>query len=168
MAKDLFNLSLAILAVCITGLFTSCSTEKIYVDSNYITLESLASYHVGTPDPLQWAPPQGQEVTVHWKLYPEFYSYENVELVFKLLFKNFAKDEVRIAVTKPLANYTYSLLDEDYFAAGGILAYKAEFYGDGQLIGEWVHQLWTELIELTDPCEEEDNEELAEIKTFIY
>lgn len=47
----------------------------------------------------------------------------------------------------------YTLLNERYFETEGILTYKVDLMGDGQILEEWRHQLWHELIKIGDQSE---------------
>ena len=45
-------------------LLTSCTEQRLAVQSQYIGLETLASYHVNTPDPHLNHPPIGERLII--------------------------------------------------------------------------------------------------------
>lgn len=151
------------LFLCVVA--TSCR-QKIFVEDNFITVESLASFHMSTPDPKKFNPPQGQEVTINWSLHEEYYHYDQLKIMLTILFGNLEEIEIPISITRPISSYTYTLMNQNYFDADGILAYKVDLYADDQLIYAWKHQLWVDIIRFAEPCEcstpisnIEDNEE---------
>ena len=64
--------------------------------------------------------------------------------------------------------YLFTLINEDYFEKGGILTYKAELIKGDQILDEWYHQLWTDLILIDPPPPDEetddDNEDDDEVE----
>lgn len=168
------NLKYVLLFSLMLGsIFSSCCIQKITATSRYVTVDSLASYHVGTPDPRLCHPPQGQVVTVSWFLYNEFSRYQTVEGKLRLLYRDHQQTTQTFPINSFWGSHSFALLNEEYFSSGGILAYKAEIYGDGELIQDWTHQLWTEIILFTPPdhqestsafndenwCDDEDDDE---------
>ena len=47
-------------------LFASCYRNHLYVQQEWIDRDSLASVHIGTPDPRQKNPPEGQRLLIAW------------------------------------------------------------------------------------------------------
>lgn len=131
-------------------LVSSCAPERISVHTEYITVENLASFHVNTPDFRKTCPNLGQKLIINWSLPAEYLSYRNLSLFLKVRFRNNVEDEVVIEVKKSDGTYIYYLLNDDYFDSGGILTYKVDLNGNGCLLEEWRHQIWTDLI-LFDP-----------------
>ena len=114
--------------------------------TDYITLESLASYHVETPDPALIHPPLGQRLLLSWSLPKEYKSYSNLHIILTIRF--YSREEVvkDLHIRRASGTYVFYLLNEEYCERGGIASYKALLEGDGHLLEEWRHQLWAELI----------------------
>lgn len=143
-----FQLHKLVLLSCL--FFGSCNRQFLRVQVDYLSRESLASYHVGTPDHRLKAPPVGQRMIVAW-YFPGRY-FKNNEITFKIKL-HFGNHTEEIFCIKPMKNsgfYNYFLLNEDFFTKNGLLSYKVEAYAGSCLIKEWKHQLWVELIQL-DP-----------------
>lgn len=145
-----------------TVLVSSCCFQRISASSRYLTVDSLASFHIGTPDPRLCHPPQGQVITVSWYLYPDYHRYEKVEGILRLLLRNHEQLTETFPVNCSWGSHSYALLNEDFFSSRGVLAYKAELYADGELLEEWTHQLWTEIILFDRSAAECNVEEVEE------
>lgn len=126
--------------------FVGCCHPKLEVINDYITIKSLASYHVETPDPLICCPPLGQRLMVHWRLGKEFYQYSQVVLDFKIRFKNREVHNFTYPVECQSGYTCYDVIRKDYFTTRGILTYDIKLMGDGEVLDEWRHVLWQELI----------------------
>lgn len=121
--------------------------DRLSVTNEYITRKYLASYHVLTPDPMQCCPPAGKRMTIHWWLEEEFNGYQQIELQVVIRLKNRELDEFVIPIETPRGSYVYDLLNDDYFCTGGILTYQILMVADGEVIDDYTHALWAELIE---------------------
>ncbi len=127
---------------------TACTSQKIYVHTDYLSHENLASYHVGTPDPMLNNPPVGQRLIISWAVPPRYLNFEDLHLEITLRLRNHKQLEKTVALNQRLGTYVISLLNEEYFETGGILTYRVNLIGDGQVLDQFLHQLWTEWITL--------------------
>lgn len=151
--KNLCCLLLFMLAIA------SCTPKhNLSAFSEYVTREQLASYMVGTPDPALNSPTVGQKLYINWSL-PEEFKCSQLTLKVYMRFKDRTEDVQIIPLSETSGIYVYALLNEDYFEHKGFLTYKIELLADGELIKEWRHQMWVDLI--TFPKNEAD-EELGE------
>lgn len=137
-------------------LLQGCMRQHLEVRTETLTLERLASFHAGTPDFRKRCPDLGQRLIISWTLPPDFMNYEELMLILKVRFRNREEDEVYIPVNRRIGSYFYYLINERYFEVDGILTYRLDLYGDGQLLEEWRHQLWTELILFEDGSNDEN------------
>lgn len=128
------------------SVFTSCTNSHLAVYTDYLSHENLASYHVGTPDPYLNNPTIGQRLIVIWTLKKRHLHYEDLHLKISIRFRNKKEAAIKVPLCKPKGTYVYALLNEDYIATDGILTYKVELIGDGCILDEWRHQIWTNLI----------------------
>jgi hypothetical protein len=124
-----------------------CLFNRLSVQSDYITIENLASLHVNTPDPRQFCPTLGQRLTISWEVEPSAMKmYERLFLAVRVVFRNHEVLTFFAPIHKRWGSYTYSLLNDDYFTKNGILTYKVELWGDETLLEVWQHQIWADII----------------------
>ncbi len=136
-------------------LFVSCQQQRMIVESRYLSRARLASSFVGTPDPRQYCPTVGQELTFTWRL-PEFDNEEDLKLLLTVRFRNRNSECLEVPVNRFRGSFTYQLLDDDYWEANGIVTYKIELYAGENVIDCWYHQVWSEEI-CFDTYEAEEN-----------
>lgn len=129
----------------------ACTGQKLSVHTDYISVEDLASYQVGTPDPLLNNPPVGQRLIVSWMLPSSYLKSEDLRLEMTIRLRDREQIEKTVTISRCMGSYVYSLLNADYFNTGGIITYKVLLIGDGQILDEWIHPLWVELINLDHP-----------------
>lgn len=137
-------------------LCTGCSKGALSIYTDYLTEESLASYHVGSPDPALNCPPLGQRLLLSWSIPCEYKQYNDLQIVLTIRYYNREEKVYKISSLRKRGTYVIYLLNEEYFKTGGILTYKAILSGDGNPLEEWRHQLWADLI-IIEP-EKEENE----------
>lgn len=121
-----------------------CSSGLLTVYTDYLSHENLASYQVGTPDPRLDNPPIGQRLLISWSI-PKC-EFADAHIDYKIRFRNRKEISSTIPVISCSGTYIYSLLNEEYFETEGILTYKVDLYIGDQLIEEWRHQLWVEML----------------------
>lgn len=127
-------------------LLQSCIAERLSVHTEYISIENLASFHVGTPDPELLCPTVGQRLVVTWALPASYECYTSLYLDIRMRFGNGEEKTITLFLKKRQGTYVYSLLNDEYFEKDGILTYKADLIGDGDILDEWRHQIWAEKI----------------------
>lgn len=124
----------------------SCNKNILRVQSDYISVENLASFHIGTPDPRMINPSVGQRLSLSWYFPQSYYYSHEIKIRLKLHFGNHTLDELWISPEKAYGIYVLNLINQDFFEKKGILTYKAEVFSNDVVVEEWVHQLWVELI----------------------
>lgn len=129
-------------------LLASCSGSYLSVHTDYLSHENLASYYVGTPDPRLNNPPIGQRLIITWGIPRLFLDYEDLHLEVTIRFRNREEIVDNVPVTKTHGTYVYDLLNEEYIEKQGMLTYKIDLIGEGYILEEWRHQIWTERIEV--------------------
>lgn len=144
-----FNPSIAIFIFLLFAL-VGCTQNKLTVRTEYINREHLASFHVETPDPLLLDPPLGQRLIAQWKIPRDYLSYENLHLRIRLRFRNRQEEVKEVPISRMRGLYCYELLNEDFCEKLGILSYLVELRGNDNILEEWRHQLWVELIQFQD------------------
>jgi hypothetical protein len=139
-------------------LSTGCTTNKLSVYIDYLSHENLASYHVNTPDPVLNDPPIGQRLIISWTVPKKYLNYQDLQVQYKIRLRNGEEVSDSIFIKKPSGDYIFSIINNEYFRTGGIQTYKVQIVADREVLDEWLHQLWTELI-IFEKQEEKDNEE---------
>jgi hypothetical protein len=122
------------------------SSQRLTIFSTYVNRENLASYFVGSPDPSLNCPSVGQKIYISWRLCPDDFALQPLQLKLSLRFHNRTHATKEIPVNCLSGNYVYSLLNEEFFDREGLLTYKVELTGNGQLISEWRHRMWVDPI----------------------
>lgn len=135
-----------LISTLILALLCSSCGKQLTVQTQYLTRHSLASYHVNTPDPKLDNPDVGQQLIIQWNLNTDVRNFNELYILLKMRFRNHEELTQRIDLKRAGGIYIYSIINEDYFEKRGIQTYKAELIGDGQVLEEWRHQLWSELI----------------------
>lgn len=129
-------------------LLCGCASQTtLSVFTEYVSVETLPSYQIGTPDPRLYCPDIGERLHIKWSLSPECH-YGDVALHLIVIFGNREEQDVWMTLNEPVGTYVYSLMNEEYWEQKGIFTYKIELYGDGELIKEWLHQLYVERIHI--------------------
>jgi len=131
-------------------ILAGCSKYFLTVRQISVTPNSLASSHVGSPDPRQNTPPVGQKLVIDWVIPSEILTQEP-KVVLSLVFKNHTEVKKTYPIYYRSGYVVYTLLDEEFYQTGGLLTYRAEIVtGDGEVYRDWKHQLWVSLIHLED------------------
>lgn len=138
------------LAIIIAMNLTSCLKKQLIVQTRYFSHEDLPSFYVNTPDPLQNDPPFGQSLLIFWHLDKNSCLSKDIEITYRIRFRNKTEIQESFKVNKLNGYYTYSIFNDDYFKSGGILTYKVDLMADGEIVEEWRQQLWKELIIFED------------------
>jgi hypothetical protein len=117
--------------------------------------DSLASTHVGSPDPRQKNPPKGQELIIEWQI-PEDILRQKPTIHLEMIYKDYSEEKKDYPITQKSGYVVYTLVGDEYKKTKGLLAYKAEIVTeDGQVFRVWQHQMWVNIIRLEEPKEEE-------------
>lgn len=112
----------------------------------WIDEKFLASSHVGTPDPRQKDPPHGQRLIVAWDL-PRSALAKKPRLIARVRLWNSTEERVERAIDRQRGVDAFYFDDTAETEDRRIIAYRVEVRGEGgELIEEWVHHFWTELI----------------------
>lgn len=131
-------------------LLTSCGGPHLSVQTDFLTEESLASYYVGTPDPLLYCGAVGQRMLVMWAFPKSYLQCQDMYILIEMRYKNRKQESLRLNNLRAKGTYIYSLMNDDYFDTGGIRTFKVQLYAGETLIEEWRHQLWVDLITIND------------------
>lgn len=148
-----------LIAICFCLLLAACKPcSYLTVHTDYISHRTLASYYVNTPDPLLDNPPIGQRLIVSWSI-PKFILPGNdLYLKIYLRYWNRAEEIKTEPVTRARGTIAYAVMNEEYIETRGIMSYKVELIDNGEVLSEWKHQVWTEVIHIEDKEEEEESE----------
>lgn len=143
---------------------SSCQKYYLSIYQEKIDRDSLASTYVGTPDPRQKNPPEGQELIIEWQI-PRALLKEKPSIHLQMIYKDYSESKRIYPIFYKAGYVTYSILGEEFKKTKGLLAYKAEIQTeDGKTFLLWQHQLWVNVIRLED---EEKQEPLEDVEPPI-
>lgn len=132
-------------------LFTSCEKYYLTLKKEYVNQSTLASTYVGSPDPMQKNPPLGEELVIEWWLPPGSLD-EELTLMLKIIYRNYTEQTLIYPVLQRRGEITFPLLNDGFIETGGFLSYKVEIRtSHGEVMKEWEHRLWTNLITIESP-----------------
>ncbi len=127
---------------------SSCAFSRLDIQTQYLSEQNLASYHIGTPDPRLANPPRGQRLMIQWSLSSREIENGGAILYLKIRFRNRQEKEICIPIRKKQGTSVYDLVGQEYRDLKGILTYQAEIWNNDSLLVSWTHPLWVELITL--------------------
>jgi len=135
--RIIFLLAMALFLVGCHRTPLSCRSEYLYPDY-------LASEQILTPDPSRHCF-YGQQVIVYWNL-PKWC----LPLELKLHVRYGTREQATFSwpITLPQGYRTYRIVNDEYWCKEGIVSYQAELYHEGELLADWSHHLWADIIEL--------------------
>jgi hypothetical protein len=146
----------ASLWICLLLLLTACQRQPLLVETEYVSVRSLASHWVRTPDPHRNCPATGQRLFVSWRIPLSYLQTSDLHVELTVRFGDNSEDFQVIPISTILGTWTYSVLGDDYWNRCGIRTYRAKLIGGGEVLECWEHQLWATLIELEAPDESVD------------
>ncbi|HLB52854.1 MAG TPA: hypothetical protein VJK48_04025 [Chlamydiales bacterium] len=121
-----------------------CMSNHFYVQQGKIDASTLASSHLGTPDPRLQTPPQGDELLVSWH-FPKELLEEILTLEFTVRFWDGKEEQFFYPIERKWGYKQFFFTQE----GKEILTYLVRALSEkGEVVGYWEHQLWTPLIEI--------------------
>ena len=119
-----------------------CSKSYFYVQQERIDRNFLASSQVHTPDPRQDDPPEGTSLLIRWD-FPLSVFEKKLTLVATVRFWDTDEEVVVRLIQRKRDSCAL------FFPNRKILTYFVQaISADGEVVGRWEHQLWTEWIDL--------------------
>ena len=131
-------------------LFASCHQKRLDVLSQPIDRKYLASTIVNTPDWRKNSPDLGQCLIVRWSLPPRLLKEGPIELKLHVIFSSLDTEEKTLSIKTTNGYFYYPIVNDDYQSLGGLLTYRAELLQNNQVLADWRHQMWFDLILLPD------------------
>ena len=137
------------------GMLSITSCQKYYLSICQLKIDknSLASTYVGSPDPRQKNPPQGQRLILEWQI-PKDLLTQKPTLHLEVLYQDYSEAKFTYPISHKRGYQVYTLQGEEYLEKKGLLSYKAEIITeDGTIFRKWRHQMWVQVIHLEEPPE---------------
>jgi hypothetical protein len=122
--------------------FVTPCHARLEVRSQPLYPDYLASMQVNTLDPRK--PIFFGEQVVIFYTFPSCIEGQAVQLTLR--YKNREIECYTHTPTAQSGHWTYRLVDEEYWKRGGILSYKVDLLVNNEIIEEWRHHLWVEII----------------------
>ena len=138
------------LVLCVMTLLTiGCHRAPFSCRSEYLYPDFLASEQVLTPDPARRCF-YGQQVIISWNLNKENISHFSKKFELVLHVRYGTRDHAIFAwpVNYSKGYRVYRLINDEYWCKKGIISFKAELYKEGELLYDWHHHLWAEIINI--------------------
>jgi hypothetical protein len=130
---------------------TGCSHNSLYLRSDYVDHDSLASVYAGTPDSLKENPYVGQRLIANWSLSRAQASKSNLRLQIDIRYGSKEQESFVLPIEGSEGSYVYKILNDDYFNKKGFLTYRGIILAsDGEVVAEWKHQIWTDVLLLDE------------------
>lgn len=136
------------MALLLISFLNGCAPNKIEVQTKPITHETLASFRVGSPDPMLSTAYSGERLFIQWSLSKAEWKMAPISLYLHLHFRNHTEELIIEPICTRKGYTLYTLLNESFIEKKGILTYKVELKSTSSLIAEWKHPFWTEWITL--------------------
>lgn len=130
-------------------ILAGCTQNRLTVFTEYLSIETLPSYVIGTPDPRLYNPDVGEKLHINWHI-PSQECSRDLRLSLSLHFGNRTEEKLWVDLSAPSGIYIYTLINEAYWEKEGIFTYKVELYSGDTLIDTWQHLLYTERIKISD------------------
>lgn len=131
--------------------------QQEWVDRNF-----LASTHVGTPDPRQEHPPEGQRLIVAWD-FPRSLFQRELQLVITVLLWDQTQKIIVLPVERKRDAAAYFFPNPGLNKSGkSILTYRVQAVDkEGNLVSAWEHHLWTEWIDIDCSAAHKSNDSVS-------
>lgn len=130
-----------LLPLLLLTLSSCCKPATLEVFSNYITMESRASFHARTPDPAWICPTLGQRIYIQWNI-EEF--MPETELKLSIHYGNRTESSTSITLLNAKGSYIHELSGDPFFEKNGIASYKVDIIQQNMIINTWQHILWVD------------------------
>lgn len=138
-------------------LFTGCAPSLV-VYTDYHTQKDLASYNVGTPDPLlKTCECMGQSLVFEWTVPKKLLECSNMRVDAYIRLRDQTEYEYSFPICCVSGHTRWDVSGEDYFKSGGIFTFYATLYANNQMIKSVIHPLYTPLIKISSPSFNQTN-----------
>lgn len=133
-------------ALFLLGLLCGCQQSVLFIHEQDLGPKSLASWHVGSPDPR--CAPCGQMFVIEWLL-----SKRQLEccprVVLDLVYCNNTQESFEFPIEKLIGYETVRVEGEQFTCTGGVMTYRARILTNtDEEIAQWKHQLFVKIINL--------------------
>lgn len=143
--KAFFSLSKWIL---LSLWLAGCYKNHLYVQQERVDPTFLASSRIGTPDPRQERPPQGQRLLIAWH-FPRSLFQRHLSLVATVRLWDQTEEVFTYPVEKKWGSTALYFSNDCAGVDRRILTYRVQVVArDGEVVEVWEHHFWTHLIDI--------------------
>jgi hypothetical protein len=128
---------------------TSCSHQFLDVHRRYISHDYLMSRKVETLDLRENIEIEGELITLFWSI-PKDKRNQKWTLEIDLIYNNFSFESIEVPLVQNKGSYLFQILNEEYHQKKGIRSYRIRLTSNQEILEEWRHPLWSELIIIED------------------
>ena len=148
--KSHFSSAFGILCLALFLFLGGCKRYYLMVSQEIVNRDSLASTHVGTPDPRQANPPEGRELCLSWQIPCEIFQ-QRPRLELDVIYWNYTEGHFFYSMDAKRGYVLYTLAGKEYEEKEGLLSYRARIVTqEGVVYRKWTQQLFVELIRVGD------------------
>lgn len=139
-----------IFTLCMISLLFGCEKYGLLVRQQKVDSGYLASTHIGSPDPSQANPPSGELVIVEWWV-PRELLEKKPKVILHMIYWNYSEEIIEFPIDQRVGYEVFRIYQQKFAETGGILTYMAQIVDkNGEVFQQWKHQLWVNLIHITD------------------
>lgn len=131
-------------------LFQACQPPLLQVQTEFFSKKNLASQRVGTPDPIKDLCLTGQRLVINWN-FPKNWSPDLEPILhLNMRFKKQQEETNYFLIHKRKGYCFYELTQQAYQEKGEIISYQVKIMDGNDLLCDWRHPLWSQLITLEE------------------
>lgn len=144
----MFRRSRSILLLVVLALLASACTPRLYARTERVNHKSLASYTISTPDPSILAPAKGVKLIVNWKIPFYMRMSGDEKLIVNLLFGDSLQERYEVDVEHHIGYWQLYISEAEIKTHNQLVSYSLSLVRGEEVIKEWNHLLWAEMISL--------------------
>ena len=92
---------------------------------------------------------EGERITISWKI-PKNQQDREWVLDLELIYNDFTHEVYEIPIIHPRDTYEFQISNKKYQIKQGIRSYRLALRSNEDILEEWRHPLWTEIIVIED------------------
>jgi hypothetical protein len=120
----------------------------LYARVETVNQHSLVSYRVSTPDPRKVKPRHGAKLIVSWALPLTYPLKGNEKLSVSTLFGDSLQKQYEVDIKSRTGYWQLFMSDQELKAHQNLLSYSLLLKSGDEVLKQWDHLLWAEMISL--------------------
>ena len=133
----------------LTLFLLSCSHKHLHVHRQVLSHTQLMSGVIQVNDERNELDIEGERITISWKI-PKNQQDREWVLDLELIYNDFTHEVYEIPIIHPRDTYEFQISNKKYKIKQGIRSYRLALRSNEDILEEWRHPLWTEIIVIED------------------